>query len=114
MNRASTWQTTFEKEILQAESARAAGNEGMARVCARRAAGVVAGEYLRRHGLSTANPSAYARLKFLSQIPQTPPTIQEIVDHFIMKIDFNHSLPVRADLIDEARWLANELLSWPN
>lgn len=114
MNSATTWRTIFEKEILQAESARAAGNEGMARVCARRAAGVVAGEYLRRQGLSLSNPSAYAGLKFLSQIPQTPPTIQEIVDHFLIKIDFNHSLPVRADLIAEARWLANELLSWPN
>jgi len=114
MNRASTWRTTFEKEILQAESARAAGNEGMARVCARRAAGVVAGEYLGRQGLSLSNPSAYSRLKFLSQLPQIPSAIREIVDHFLMKIDFNHSLPVRSDLISEARWLANELLSWPN
>lgn len=114
MNSVPAWRIIFEKEILQAESARAAGNEGMARVCARRAAGVAVGEYLQRQGLSFTNQSAYARLKFLSQLPQTTPTIQEIVNHFLMKINIDHSLPVRADLIAEARWLADELLSWPN
>lgn len=86
----------------------------MARVCARRAAGIAAGEYLRRHGLSLADPSAYARLKFLVQLPQTPQAVQEVVSHFIMRINPDKNLPIPADLIAEARWLANELLAWPN
>lgn len=101
-------------EIRQAEAARAGGNEGMARVCARRAAGIAVGEYLRRHGMEFSNPGAYARLNFLLQLPQTPPAIQEVVNHFLVRINPDHSLPIHADLIAEARWLANELLSWPN
>jgi hypothetical protein len=109
-----SWQENFSEELRQAEVAREAGNEGMARVCARRAAGIAAGEYLRRHGLALSNPSAYARLKFLTQLPQTPPPVQEVINHFLQRINPDRSLPIQADLIAEARWLANELLSWPN
>ena len=109
-----TWQERFSIELLQAEAARKAGNEGMARVCARRAAGIAAGEYLRRHGLTFSDPSAYARLKFLVQLPQTPPAVQEVINHFLLRINPDRSLPIQADLIAEARWLANELLTRPN
>jgi hypothetical protein len=114
MSGASTWQARFTEEIRQAEAARATGNEGMARVCARRAAGIAVGEYLRRQGLSLSDPSAYVRLKFLLQLPQTPKAVQEVVNHFLIRINPDRSLPIHADLIAEARWLANELLSWPN
>jgi hypothetical protein len=108
------WKNRFTEEIQRAESARNAGNEGMARVCARRAAGVVAGEYLRIHGISLPGPSAYVRLKVLQQLPQTPAPIQDIVDHFLIRINPDHNLPVQADLIAEARWLASELLTRTN
>ncbi len=109
-----SWQVSFLEELQQAEAAREAGNEGMARVCARRAAGIAAGEYLCRHGLSLADPSAYVRLKFLLQLPQTPPAVQEVLNHFLMRVNLDRSLPIPADLIAEARWLANELLTWSN
>jgi hypothetical protein len=114
MSSIPSWQVRFSEELRQAEAARAAGNEGMARVCARRAAGIAAGEYLRRHGLSLSNPSAYARLKFLTQLPQTPPVVQEVINHFLLRINPDRSLPIQADLIAEARWLANELLTRSN
>jgi len=109
-----SWEARFNQEIRQAETARASGNEGMARVCARRAAGIAAGEYLRRHRLELSDPSAYVRLKFLLQLPQTSLAVHEVINHFLMRINPDHNLPVQADLIAEARWLANELLSWPN
>jgi hypothetical protein len=109
-----SWQERFSEELRQAEAAREAGKEGMARVCARRAAGIAAGEYLRRHGLALSDPSAYARLKFLIQLPQTPPAVQQVINHFLLRINPDRSLPIPADLIAEARWLANELLAWSN
>ncbi len=114
MGNIPSWQVSFTEELLQAEAAREAGNEGMARVCARRAAGIAAGEYLRRHGLSLSDPSAYSRLKFLFQLPQTPPVVQEVINHFLIRVNPDKSLPIHADLIAEARWLANELLTWSN
>lgn len=114
MRDTQSWQERFSEELRQAKAAREAGNEGMARVCARRAAGIAAGEYFRRHGLTLKDPSAYARLKFLSQLPQTSPAIQEVINHFLLRINPDRSLPIQVDLIAEARWLANELLTWPN
>jgi len=110
----SLWNIRFKEEIQRAESARKEGNEGMARVCARRAAGIVAGEYLRINGIPLSDPSAYVRLKVLQHLPQIPAPVQKIVDHFIIRINPDHNLPVQADLISEARWLAGELLAGSN
>ena len=40
------WQLNIEAEFEKAEQARRRGNEGQARVCARRAAGIAIREYL--------------------------------------------------------------------
>jgi len=41
-------QATVERKLAQAHKARAAGNEGQARVCARRAAGIAVREWYKR------------------------------------------------------------------
>ena len=46
MNQYDDCKIKYDQEINRAEKARQDGNEGMARVCARRAAGIVVGEYL--------------------------------------------------------------------
>lgn len=104
------WRESFEREIEMAEAARAAGNQGMARVCARRAAGVVAGEYLRIHGLGLPGPSAYDCLVAASQRPEISSQARQCLQHFLLRVNADHELPVQVDLIEEARWLAGELL----
>ena len=105
-----SWIFKFENELRQAETARAAGNEGKARVCARRAAGVVVQEYLQRQGRVLTPGSAYDYLKYLSVQIELPPPVREAALHFIQRVSVEHNLPVEADLIDEARWLASQLL----
>ncbi len=101
----------FETELNRAETARAANNEGMARVCARRAAGMVANAYLLRRGLpSSPGSSAYDSLRYLVTLPALPDGVQSIAGHFLLRITPDHTLPVQADLIAEARWLARQLL----
>jgi quercetin dioxygenase-like cupin family protein len=104
------WKTRFAAEIKQAESARAAGNEGMARVCARRAAGVALAEYFTRRNLPFNGPSAYDHLRTLASLPDVPERVRAVADHFLVRITPEHTLPVEADLIAEARWLAEILL----
>lgn len=104
------WQLQFDAEIQQAETARQAGNEGMARVCARRAVGWVVGEFLRRQSITFESPSAYERLRVLVQIPDVRPDVKEVAGHFLVRITPKHELPIDADLIDEAHWLKNTLL----
>ena len=100
----------FDDEILQAEKARAAGNEGMARVCARRAAGAVAGEYYQRQSITLDSPSAYDRLRFLSDLSDISPRARQAAEHLLARLTPEFTLPVQADLVAEARGLRQELL----
>jgi len=104
------WVMKFEAELAQAQAARQLGNEGMARVCARRAAGLVSREYLQRQGVPLSGPSAYDLLSSLSTAPGLAPEVQEVASHFLLRITPEHNLPIKADLISEVVWLKNELL----
>lgn len=100
----------FHQELERAESARAANNEGMARVCARRAAGLAVGAYFRRRGIPSPGPSAYDSLRRLATLPDIPEPVRQVAEHFLVRVTPEHALPVQADLIAEARWLAAQLL----
>ena len=106
------WQVDFERELAQAKAARQTGNEGMARVCARRAAGIVAGEYLHRHEPTSVSPGpgAYDRLKYLASLPEISSPVREVAQHFLLRVTTDWALPVEADLIAEATWLKEALL----
>ncbi len=110
MNDLPEWQHLFENEIQQAQAARTAGNEGMARVCARRAAGIVIGEYINLQGENFSNPSAYERLRYLLSQPDISPQVRDIAAHFLVRVTPNHTLPIDADLIAEAQWLQKSLI----
>jgi HEPN domain-containing protein len=105
------WKIRFEQEMKQAESARRAGNEGKARVCARRAAGVVIQQYLASNSIPVTRSSAYALLHIIANTPDLSAETREVARHFLLRITPEQTLPIEADLIAEARWLAQELLS---
>jgi hypothetical protein len=110
MDRRTEWETDFNSEIQQAEAARTAGNEGMARVCARRAAGVVIGEYIQRSGLPDPGPGAYERIQYVADMPGVPPQARRVAAHLLTRVTPEHTLPIEVDLIAEARWLKEILL----
>ena len=98
-------------ELQMARSARAAGNEGKARVCARRAAGIMVGEYLNQRGYQISDPSAYARLRYLLSLPDISEDIRQVTEHFLMRVNIDQNLPLPVDLVAEAVWLEGKLLS---
>ena len=104
------WQRQIEAEFEKAEEARARGNEGQARVCARRAAGIAVREYLTRQGIRPASVSAYDLLNLLKADPQLAPGLRQIADHLTLRVTEEFKLPVDADLIAEAREFCQELL----
>jgi len=104
----------IQAELDHAISARAEGNEGKARVCARRAAGIAAGEYLNNNGFPDPGPSAYDRLKYLCEIDQIPNEVSQVASHFLIRVTPEHILPMDIDLISEARWLIEKLLDFNN
>jgi hypothetical protein len=105
------WEALFQTELQQAESARSSGNEGKARVCARRAAGIIINEYFTRKGISKPGPSAYDALRFFQTLAEIPDNVHKITNHFLERVDPDFALPDDVDLIQDARWLAQSLLS---
>jgi len=104
------WQAQIDSEIEKAEQARGRGNEGQARVCARRAAGIAAREYFVRGGIRPPSGSAYDLLNLLKEDPHLSPDLKRITDHLTMRVTREFKLPVDADLIAEARKFCTELL----
>jgi HEPN domain-containing protein len=104
------WREALANEFTRAESARARGNEGQARVCARRAAGIAIREYLARKGTRPSTASALDLLNQLKDDPHLPPELRLIVDHLTLRVTEDFKLPVDADLVAEARHLCEVLL----
>jgi hypothetical protein len=100
----------IEAELENAERARLAGNEGRARVCARRAAGSAARSYLARHGVRLRDTSVYAALHALAEFPALSPDLRIAALHLTTRLTWDFALPVDADLIADARKLIGGLI----
>jgi hypothetical protein len=104
-------------EMDSAFAARLAGNEGRARVCARRAAGLAAQDFLNRkyvvikfdaHGRNLSS-SAYEALQTLATFPGLAPELKQAVVHLTMRVTPEFQLPNGIDLIEEAQKLIGGL-----
>ncbi len=105
------WQAEIKAEFEKAEQARRRGNEGQARVCARRAAGLAVREYLTRQGIRPPSVSAYDLLNRLKEDPHLSPALRRIADHLTLRVTEEFKLPVNADLVAEARTFCEDLLN---
>ena len=70
----------IQEELLLAKQSRNEGNEGRARVCARRAAGAAVQDYLTREGLSTDPGNAIQSLVLLKSSLDLPQRVEAAVD----------------------------------
>ena len=104
------WKTQLKNEFQMAADARAAQNEGKARVCARRAAGVAIREYLNRQGIEPPSTSAYDLLKFLDELNETPTDLRQATVYLRLRVTEEFRLPVDVDLIAEAKKICDGLL----
>ncbi len=102
----------IEVELAAAEAARAAGNEGRARVCARRAAGLAALDFLARRG-ARSGASAYDALQSLASLPGLDPGLAAAAGRLTRRVDEDFRLPPEVDLIAEASRLIEGLRLQP-
>jgi HEPN domain-containing protein len=105
------WKSKLQAEFERAKAARSEGNEGQARVCARRAAGIAIREYLLRRGQSVHTASAYDLLMQLIEDPSTTPEVRQTATYLTLRVKEDFNLPVDVDLLAEAHRLCNKLLS---
>lgn len=103
--------TKIDHELEHAKRSRESGNEGKARVCARRAAGYALEAYL----LSTfdRNPSknAYLNLKWFAERKTVPSNLRAAAKRLSTHVGKNHEIPFDEDPLDDARLLIEALLN---
>lgn len=104
------WESEVRAELEKALQARRRNNEGQARVCARRAAGVAVREYLSRRGIRPTSASAYDLLNRVKDDPALPPDLRQIAEHLTVRVTEEFKLPMNADLVEEARDFCTRLL----
>lgn len=107
----SDWKEKLQKEFERGEQARARGNEGQARVCARRAAGIASREYYARRGQPVRMPSAYDLLQLLAEEPHLSPDLKQAASYLTIRVTEEFKLPVDVDLLEEAHKLCDGLLA---
>ena len=90
-------------ELELAVAVRAAGNEGKARVHARRAAGWAIKAWRERHGYSKKGISAFAYLHGVSSDLSVRGSVREAAANLVLRITSNHELPIETDVLDDAR-----------
>jgi hypothetical protein len=93
------WRDEFDRELARAKEARSKGNEGMARVCARRAAGVVVRAYFQRRGMVLPGKNVLNFLQALAGSSIESEPVREVSRHFLLRITPDHVLPEDVDLI---------------
>jgi hypothetical protein len=104
------WRQKINSEFTQAQKARVEGNEGRARVCARRAAGIAIREYFNRRGRQVSGSSAYDLLNSLSESPDITPRLKQLASHLTLRVSEDFTLPVDIDLVEESSQLCSALL----
>jgi hypothetical protein len=96
---------TVEDEMDKARTWRAAGNEGRARVCARRAAGFA----LAASAGVAGRPNVYEALRRAARAPALPEAVREAAARLTVCVTEAHRLPHPEDPLEDARLIIEEL-----
>jgi hypothetical protein len=102
-----------EEELHQASHWREKGNEGRARVCARRAAGWAVGNYRRRSSHTDVDDDAYKQLIWLRDQVDADRQLTEAADRLCTKVCEDFKLPHHEDPLEDARVIIDGLRTLP-
>ena len=102
-------QHTIDGEFSRAAGAKAAGNEGMVRVCARRAANAAVTLWLQDHPRPAWGADAITRLKGLGEDESQPLKVREAAARLSARIDTQFRSP-STDPVADSRIIIDHLL----
>jgi hypothetical protein len=108
INAVNKWEQA-NQEIDKAYSARANGNEGMARVCARRAANFAIQAFLADQKIEIQSQNVILLLNDERIRSLMRPEVLRIFDHLLMKVDANYQFDPSIDLLAETQALIKGL-----
>lgn len=108
---------TIVAEIQRAYLARESGKIGLARVCARRAAGWAIQREFATRGIVLNSPSALDHIKHLHAQQNVSPEVKKVLEYLLQRVakdsgdDDSYWPYPEVDLVQEAHWLVESLLS---
>lgn len=97
-------------EMDRAREARGVGNEGMARVCARRAVGWAVRLRYADHFQTDDTGSAFVLLEWFRDRSGAPPSLRRAAQRLTVRINEDHELPHDEDPLLDARLLLSALV----
>jgi hypothetical protein len=99
----------IEREMATAEQARKAGNEGKARVCARRAVAVATEDWLGRQPIRRWRGDAMAHLRHIQDDESFPAPVRQAAERLSTAVTKRDSVPFTSDPISDARLIIAHL-----
>jgi hypothetical protein len=99
---------SFKTEYQTAQDAQADGLEGRARVCARRAAGILIQKYLETQNINHKNMNSLDLIKHLQQSSDTP-ELAFLLGYYSETVSSDHHLASDVDLVAKLPLLAHLL-----
>lgn len=102
----------IRREIERGYTARQQGQEGRARVCARRGAGEAARVYLAQHGVDVTNRTAYDLLLELADTASVGEAVRQAARRLVDRVDESYQLPAEVDLLQDAKLIASAFNVW--
>lgn len=102
------------EELEHALQFRASGNEGKARVCARRAAGFALANHYRQNGIAVANINAINLLRDYSSTIGLPAPVLSATNLLMQRVNEAYELDGSPDLIACAEVLVDYLFGTPS
>ncbi len=109
MTKAETLQLV-EQEFAAARQAAAAGNDGMARVCARRAAGAAIAFWLQLNERPGWGTDAMSRIRFLEADPAFPKDVREAAMRLTARVTPKFTPQYATDPIEDSATIIRHLL----
>ncbi len=103
----------IHRELATAAQAASAGNEGMIRVCARRAAGAAITYWRQTHRRDRWGFDAMQQLRWLSADETMPQSVREAAWRLTARVTPQFTSPFTADPIADSRRIINHLLEIP-
>ncbi len=100
----------LRREFGDAHQSRARGNEGRARVCARRAAGWAIGWYAESQALAERHTNALEHLRWFVHYPGAKEELRAAAERLTMKVNPEGKLSHDEDPLEDARLIIRDLL----
>jgi len=102
---------SIEAEFSDAQASRLKGNEGRARVCARRAAGLAVSIYFEKQTTEQPPQSAYWLLQWFSLREEIPEDLRQSAKRLTVRVTPAYELPHKEDPIEDACRIVSAILN---